>query len=59
MSRTFKTRVVICSVALLVLVSLGIAGAYRYIVSGGMIARQKPPATVDFERERPSSSERA
>ena len=41
---TVKKRMTIWLGALLILMALGIAGAYRYIASGGMIARQKPPA---------------
>ena len=40
----FKKRMTIWLGALLILMALGIAVAYRYIASGGMIARQKPPA---------------
>ena len=41
---TFKKRMTIWLGVLLILMALGIAGVYRYIASGGMIARQKPPA---------------
>ena len=44
MNIKLKKRGAIWFAALFVLVSLGMAGVYRYIVSGGMIARQKPPA---------------
>ena len=37
-----KRRMAIWLGALLILVSLGIVGAYTYVKSGGMIARQKP-----------------
>ena len=40
----FKKRTAMWLVALLLLVSLVIAGAYRFVISGGMIARQKSTA---------------
>ena len=40
----FKKRTTIWLGMLLFLVVVGIAVAYRYVVNGGMIARQKPTA---------------
>jgi len=41
---SFRKRVTLTAAIVVVLFALAMGGLYRYIVSGGLIARQKPPA---------------
>jgi hypothetical protein len=41
---SFRKRVTLTAAIVIVLFALAMGGLYRYIVSGGLIARQKPPA---------------
>jgi len=47
-SRSFKRNAVLIVVGIGVLCALAIGGFYHYIVSGGLRARQTPPALESF-----------